>query len=416
MDKRNRKNTVKQHYVPRCYMKNFATNIGNKSFISFYQFSGGILKDDVPTSSICYGKFYYGEDNILEKKFAEKEKEWAIILKKISQTEMYIPNPQEEKSIKDFAVYQLIRTPLFFNYQVQAFEDALTEHLYYNCNLFIDKYSLKKMVHEAGTNQVCAADIIASYENSDYNINDLEVSIVKYETRTALITSDMPVIIMNPYCPQSAGLSMVGLIIFFPVSSDKLVIIYDKKIYTNNKYILSNIEQEAINLNRYQFIISDECLLANRQIDFHTYIKDPELQKERNNYKYRGKTNASYLYKQKRAILMHSHAMDYRYNLSFCRFRKEVNSIPENCKSGCRRQFEMSSRWNLLCDAYMSKELIIKRHGITNKQEYKKIREGYIKIQKFMDNYWDIPMKERTITSAILKSINIYNDNMYNKL
>lgn len=65
--------TIKQHYVPRFYMRNFSTikGVGKKEkvLISFYQFDGDLFKENVPIKSICYRNYFYGEDGEVEKNF-----------------------------------------------------------------------------------------------------------------------------------------------------------------------------------------------------------------------------------------------------------------------------------------------------------------------------------------------------------
>ena len=91
-----KRNTVDQHYVPRCYLENFGTvyEKGNKKKIltSFFQFSEkyGFFKENVPTKSICYKRYYYDEDNSIEKMFAAREKNWSILLRKLSNVESYV--------------------------------------------------------------------------------------------------------------------------------------------------------------------------------------------------------------------------------------------------------------------------------------------------------------------------------------
>ena len=59
--------TKNQHYVPRFYMKPFSIvkNEGTKkekALISFYQFKDNLLKDNIPTTSVCSEDFFYDED------------------------------------------------------------------------------------------------------------------------------------------------------------------------------------------------------------------------------------------------------------------------------------------------------------------------------------------------------------------
>ena len=66
--------TEDQHYVPRSYLKNFASVIGTgkkeRALVSFYQFDKELLKEEIPTKSICYKSYFYGEDGKIEKDFS----------------------------------------------------------------------------------------------------------------------------------------------------------------------------------------------------------------------------------------------------------------------------------------------------------------------------------------------------------
>ena len=80
--------TKNQHYVPRFYMKPFSNikNAGAKNekvLISFYQFDNNILRDNVPTSSICSEDFFYDNDGSVENMLAQKESKWSETIKKV---------------------------------------------------------------------------------------------------------------------------------------------------------------------------------------------------------------------------------------------------------------------------------------------------------------------------------------------
>ena len=68
--------TVDQHYVPRFYMKNFSlvkgTGKKEKVFISFFQFDEKLYREHIPTKTICYENYFYGEDGEIEKEFANR--------------------------------------------------------------------------------------------------------------------------------------------------------------------------------------------------------------------------------------------------------------------------------------------------------------------------------------------------------
>ena len=78
---------IDQHYVPRSYLRNFSKIIGEgrkeKNHVCFFQFSGEFYKENVPTKSICYKHYFYGEDGILEKSLSIQESQWSKVLKKV---------------------------------------------------------------------------------------------------------------------------------------------------------------------------------------------------------------------------------------------------------------------------------------------------------------------------------------------
>ena len=101
--------TVNQHYVPRFYMKPFATVIHEgtkkeKAFIAFYQFNTNVSRDDIPTTSICSEDYFYDEDGHVENELAKKENNWAYVIKKVNNgdkvTESDINIPQPLAAIK----------------------------------------------------------------------------------------------------------------------------------------------------------------------------------------------------------------------------------------------------------------------------------------------------------------------------
>lgn len=295
----NQKNqTVNQHYVPRCYMKNFATINGTgkkeKALISFYQFDKNLLLNKVPTKTICYEKYFYGDDCIIEHKFAQKENSWGMILGKISLKETNYIGEEEEKQIKDFVIYQYGRTLAMFKFGKIILEEMITAHLC-NTTSVISEKIIRNMVDENVDNEIDTSDIIQCCDEIVGTIGDLKVSIIRYESKEKLITSDMPIILMNPFCVGKAGLSNVGVIIFFPVSPDTLIVISDSKIYSIEKFIRSDNENDVINLNKYQVISSEERIMAKEKEDLSAYIEDKVVLNERDERRSQKELNQVFL-------------------------------------------------------------------------------------------------------------------------
>ena len=49
------------------------------------------------------------------------------------------------------------------------------------------------------------------------------MKVITNETEINFITSDVPIIIINPLGIHSAGLSSIGEVIFFPISPQKMI-------------------------------------------------------------------------------------------------------------------------------------------------------------------------------------------------
>jgi len=59
---------------------------------------------------------------------------------------------------------------------------------------------------------------------------------------------------------------------------------------------------------------------------------------------------------------------------------------------------------NLLCGVYRLLDLLKENKEFT-KSKIKKMRKGCSEMQKFMDDYWEIPLAERTITPGMMSKL-----------
>ena len=86
---------------------------------------------------------------------------------------------------------------------------------------------LKERVREDAITPAMNLDIATKHLTY---IEDLKLLIINYDTQGELISSDVPVIALNPFHPPSTGWGCMGLILFFPVAPNKLVVLYDSKM------------------------------------------------------------------------------------------------------------------------------------------------------------------------------------------
>ena len=91
-------------------------------------------------------------------------------------------------------------------------------------------------------------------------IDELELIIIQYNNeKQRLISSDNPVIFYNPFNKRSLGLVNAGLIIIFPISPKKLIVIFDSKMYSKykgKKIVNLKNENEVKKLNALQLIVA----------------------------------------------------------------------------------------------------------------------------------------------------------------
>lgn len=91
----------------------------------------------------------------------------------------------------------------------------------------------------------------------------MDVAIIKYNTTAKLISSDNPVVHYNNFDIKSVGYINAGLIIFFPISSELLCVIYDTKMYlplNKDDYIISKNEYDVKYLNYFQILNANNVI------------------------------------------------------------------------------------------------------------------------------------------------------------
>ncbi|MDZ5014209.1 DUF4238 domain-containing protein [Clostridium perfringens] len=404
--KENKQITRNQHYVPRFYLKNFSKIKGSgkkeKSLISFYQLDRNLLRENIPTKSICYEEYFYGEDGKMEKFFSNKESEWASVINDIIKSNSYSLDIKQESLIKEFAIFQYCRTSATYKHTNGIISEIKQKSIYEEFN-YIDK---GKTFNENLEEVISISDILNNCEEMIKCIDDLKISIIKFDTTNKLITSDMPVIRINPFSYDMVWLESVGIVILFPISNEFMVMIYDSKLYKNcSNYMVSTNEQDVINLNKYQVMSVEERIMSNRINELSSISKDTKLILKRKN-KYKEKVKSSFD-GVGTLLAIKSRNIDYDFKLSFLKLPKELNEIPKMCKYAIKREYTYDSWIWLLAKTYLTPNEI-KKNPDCKQLDTKKIKKGYSKVQRFMNDYWNVPYSMRTITSELMKRINSY--------
>ncbi|WP_304131508.1 DUF4238 domain-containing protein, partial [Mesonia mobilis] len=130
-------NPIKQHYIPRSYLKNFATcNDKNKCFVDIYLKKNKNILNDIDTKTICYEKNLYTLETDDESKKFDLEiyyannvdNEFPKIYKLLTDKNKLYLSPQEKLKILYVCLSLYFRTPFFLN-RVNNFTDKVFDSL-----------------------------------------------------------------------------------------------------------------------------------------------------------------------------------------------------------------------------------------------------------------------------------------------
>ena len=256
----------RQHYVPQFYLKNFVRE--NNKFTVLNIRNGKII-EEVPYKKQCYENYYYGNDGMWEEKLGEIERKTSLIINKILNQSTYYPNLKEISTMKEFVLYQRYRTTrntenlldmewssaktcieMEFDNKRKKLPESILNQIQ---NQFEQRY--RTMIPQQ------ALDVTSHLLNK---IDDLELIIIQYNNeKQKLISSDNPVIFYNPFNKRALGLVNAGLIIIFPISPKKLIVIFDSKMYSKykgKKIVNLNNENEVKKLNTLQLIVAKDIV------------------------------------------------------------------------------------------------------------------------------------------------------------
>ncbi|MFR8229156.1 MAG: DUF4238 domain-containing protein [Anaeromassilibacillus sp.] len=390
--------TVNQHYVPRFYMKHFANikNVGTKKekvLISFYQFKDNKLKENIPTSSICSEDYFYDQDGKIENTLADMEARWSKALKNTIDEDFTV---DDIESIREFAIYQISRTKAMLSHNREVATTMMNDILKQQFGDIADKNVVKELLE----NEITPEFGLSIVKETIPTIRDLEMKVITNKTDMRFITSDMPIIIINPLGIYNAGLGSVGEIIFFPISPWKMVFFYDSKLFGNlpdRIYDKSIIEI----FNQYQYVSADEQLLAKEIEDINHIVHCEELNSKRKQLQETQKTN-TLINGVGTLFAVKSRSIPYYYTIPILRLPKPLRKIPTNFRETFPREYSYHTRLAILCRVYRDPGFIHDKEL----KEYLEKQQMYSKILlNYLDSYWNTPKKDRIITPELMKKL-----------
>lgn len=390
--------TKRQHYVPRFYMKPFST-INNKETkkekvsISFFNISKDTVKDNVPIKSICAENFFYGKDGVTEKKLAEKEKNWAKLISKINQGEKLTEN--EVYYIREFMIYQISRTKAILDHNRKMFT-VISTAIMSNQSPEIDKDAIKDAVGKKVENEITSEYNLSFVTETLPAVTDLKFCVLENKTNSFFITSDAPVIVVNPLGYYGAGLANIGTVVFFPISPQKLVMFYDGKLYEK---IMGEICDTACidAFNKYQYLNADEMILARKSAEFMKYTQDEELRTFRKRFHIESKTSTSSDNNRGTFIAVKSRTVEYCIDIPLLKLPKVLRKIPRDFRDTFPRKYSVKTRWAILCRIYGEAKF---------NQNYWKKAQKYARIMlPYLDYYWNTPNEDCALSGDDMRRL-----------
>lgn len=378
----------RQHYIPRFYMRNFAD--GNNTFVVYHVLQKKPI-GRVPFNSQCYKDYYYGADGLWEKRLGEMEAGWGATFRAILSEKAL--SPEDIQMVKQFALYQRQRTLAEAEYRKQERTELIMECgklLYAKRGWTFDDVA-KRTCEERAQNECTPAENIAIVDRLIPLIDDLGVLIITYDTNSELISSDTPVIAINPFYPPSIGYACMGLILLFPISRNKLIVLFDSKMYPrfrNSLYIDSQDEDEVHNVNVLQLISAEKILFSHSGIEFSKFT-DTEWKARKANRK---EDTISTLGPEGNKILVSSmRKAIYDCSLSFGQICHRFKRIPFVCKEAPPRLWDdkwgnkLSIKADILSEVFKMSPELLSKHGITSKE----LRRGCKRMASATMAYWN---------------------------
>lgn len=394
--------TINQHYVPRFYMKYFANikNAGTKKekvLISFYQFKDSMLKENIPISSICSEDYFYDQDGRIENALAALETMWNKALKNAIDDNL---TTDDIESIKEFVLYQIVRTKAMLSHNREMATTMMEGILKKEFGDIVDDDNVKEYLENKIQNEITPEFGLSIVKEVMPTIRDLETKIISNETETKFITSDVPIIIINPLGIHNAGLDSIGEVVFSPISPRKMIILYDGKLFGK---LPDAIRDDSIIeiFNEYQYLSADERLLAKEIEDINRITNNEELNLKREQFLKVKKTSAiedrvGTLFAAK------SRSIPYFYTIPILRLPKQLRKIPTDFRETFSRKYSYDTRLAILCRVYRDPDFI---HDKTLKEHWQK-QQAYSKtLLNYLDSYWNTPIEDRIITPKLMKQL-----------
>jgi hypothetical protein len=211
-----------QHYVPRCYLENFAWDDRRKR-VRLLNIDRGKFIRDASIKTQCSRDYFYG-DAAEERKFDYFEGAYAEAVRDVTSGTISVATGEKLRAL---SVLQYARTEGAAQQaaaQSARFRDA------------VDPEGREFSEDEVWDEKTALKESLATAGHMHKFFNDLDWAVIVNETRFTFVTSDDPAILTNRYARQRLGLSKFGAIssgltLSLPLTPRHWIVFYDSQVY-----------------------------------------------------------------------------------------------------------------------------------------------------------------------------------------
>ncbi len=325
----------KHHYVPRFYLRRFATTGGKGIHLFNIPSSRNVLNASIRNQ--CYGSRFYGDDLNIEHALAGIEEAAATVIRHILSTKR-LPTPKSDDhyTLMAFTVLQHARTQTS-----AATMDAMTDGMIkaaYREDPRIKDIDLEEI--RIGFENSVLLPLSVSARMIPVTL-DLELHLLMNDTKTQFITSDNPVVLYNTHCQEitirsCTGWGCSGLEVFLPLAPEVCLYAHDAAIYKVGRW-LSRVTRvsprDVLHLNRLQWLnalenvyyatneasgdmAGENAWAESRRPTKHIIVKEAVAEDDENH----------------RLIHAYSPSLNLKLELSCSSVRRRQRKVPEDCR------------------------------------------------------------------------------------
>jgi hypothetical protein len=265
---------TKHHYVPRFYLKWFASKPRR---VNVYTLGSQRFLKDVSLKDQCQRPRFYGKADDVEDDLMKLETIVSPALREIVE-DSKLPDigSMQHTHVLLFAAFQLSRTPMAATAMSEGFNKMidLVNPKVGKGGKELEEQRMKFdfAVQESLRNSALVAEYWA----------DLEVHLLVNSGDQGFLTSDNPVVLYNKYCEGLKGFGTTGAVkrglqVFLPLSPRHLILFYDKHVYKVGVKNSRTTEVSSFNdirsINQLQTVNADQVLLFSNWNDVEAITK-----------------------------------------------------------------------------------------------------------------------------------------------